>query len=81
MENNNITLEVINLYTIEFIPECDVMKKLKVSAFTMKKWYSMGLKKYKIDDKKFVRVKEINDFLTRNCEIQPEVQHVNPALL
>lgn len=73
---NPMILELATLYTVEFIPETNVMEQLGVSIFTLKKWYNMGLNRYKIDDKKYLKKSELNAFIEQFVEQKEEVKHV-----
>lgn len=73
---NAMVAEFATLYTVEFIPEKDVMKTLGVSIFTLRKWYDMGLNRYKIDDKKYLKKSELNCFIEQFIEQKEEVKHV-----
>lgn len=77
---NPMITELATLYTVEFISEKDAMKILGIGIFTLRKWYNMGLNRYKIDDKKFLKKSELNEFLEKFMVREEKVQHIKLKL-
>lgn len=77
---NQMIEELATLYTVEFVPESKVMQMLDLSINTLKNWYNMGLGRYKIDGKFYVKKSELNGFIEMFRVQREEVQHVKLAL-
>lgn len=77
---NQMIEELATLYTVEFVPENKVMQMLDLSINTLKNWYNMGLGRYKIDGKFYVKKSELNGFIEKFRVQREEVQHVKLAL-
>lgn len=77
---NQMIQELATLYTVEFMPESKIMQMLDLSINTLKNWYGMGLGRYKIDGKFYVKKSELNGFIGMFRVQKEEVQHVKLAL-